>query len=523
MQIICGITVRNGIHMHRETLCQGNLRTGVVRRGWSPHQTGLTALVQREVSRSRTSEDRHDSELSEDPEPAPAPAPALAQSSWRSRKRKSDALSEVEITRKRQFKTHWITSKIDTTEQALHKANRKLQTLAKKVMPRRKSPAKVKPSKLAPVQREVWDFGGPTRILSQNCVRIRSRPQLLPQLWSSHHGAAANTAVICCPKWRFKTLWITLKIDTTEQEGRNEEQDAVPDSNVGTDSAQSPSAQSPSGEPPSAHPLPSTSTGSLRKYLVGTRCQYGSLDMNLQTGDKPGMTSIQRREDNFAVVIKWVPIKSVRFVLETINGRMMRIPQEAVMLSQMNEIPLNMIPSFTPALLDWTDEIKEIYAKVLFRRSLMSACLLEENRIFQRDIKPENFLFLQEGNRTFRDFAGTMEFQCPEHFRCQLQTPTAVTVWQMGCVLFLMLWKRTPLEPEQIVKRRCVPIPEDSIQGPKKVQFGDFSQGTEEVQFGDHSQGPEEVQFGDLSQGTEEVQFEDHSQGPEEVQFEDLS
>ncbi|KAK7883239.1 hypothetical protein WMY93_029413 [Mugilogobius chulae] len=179
----------------------------------------------------------------------------------------------------------------------------------------------------------------------------------------------------------------------------------------------------------------------------------------------------ERISDNFPVAIKSIP-KSMVFYTERMDrcatcpwrctcspgwgwSRLFRMRHHTLLLDWYDlgdEIVLVMErPDPCMDILDYAtahedepaniDEIKDIFRQLVDR-----AIAMEAKGVFHRDIKPENILL---DNR-----------YTPPRAKQVPYTAKPVTVWQLGLVLFAMLFNKRPLVNEQtIASKRAVPIP----------------------------------------------------------------
>uniref|UniRef100_A0AAV2JWL0 Serine/threonine-protein kinase 1 n=1 Tax=Knipowitschia caucasica TaxID=637954 RepID=A0AAV2JWL0_KNICA len=192
------------------------------------------------------------------------------------------------------------------------------------------------------------------------------------------------------------------------------------------------------------------------------------------------------------------------------NGRR-RIPIEVHMIQHLGAGPNSVDSDVTPRLLNWYNmggtvvivlerprhcmdlhkylERKESHtldeeeARVLFRQLVHAGAELEAKGVFHRDIKPDNILIesgLKGPRARFIDFGcaihctperkftvqpGAIAYSCPEWFRRIPYTVGPTTVWQLGLILYIMLFNKKP-----VVKKKTlgswskVPIPNSVSQ-----------------------------------------------------------
>ncbi|CAL9702759.1 unnamed protein product [Knipowitschia caucasica] len=234
--------------------------------------------------------------------------------------------------------------------------------------------------------------------------------------------------------------------------------------------------------------------------------KYGVVK-NLAEGGNGIVFSANRVQDNFPVIVKVIPRNIVPFLRVRTKRRVVKIPREVYMLVRVGAGPDSAGSIVTPRLLDWYDSGEAIIlvierpmpcvdlleyvrsdsrdgldleesSKIIFRQLLDAAMEMEARGVFHRDIKPCNVLIetrddelrarfidfghakLSTPNRTFDIPQGTTAFSSPEWFRQEPYTARQATVWQMGCVLFILLFRKQPLVSEHsISSSRAVPIP----------------------------------------------------------------
>ncbi|XP_055006492.1 serine/threonine-protein kinase pim-1-like [Boleophthalmus pectinirostris] len=209
-----------------------------------------------------------------------------------------------------------------------------------------------------------------------------------------------------------------------------------------------------------------------------------------------------RIEDNLPVALKFIRKHIVAYIDVEMDGSSVRLPKEVYVLIRAGASPTSSDSRVTPQLLDWYELDQEIVlvlerpvpckdlwnwtqrrhisldlAKIIFRQLVDEAIELESKGIFHRDIKPENVLletgsdvprarFIDFGHATFftpgQKFTnpqGTPMYSSPEWFRENNYTAGPTTAWQMGLVLYVMLFRRRPLIKEvSITSLRSVPI-----------------------------------------------------------------
>ncbi|KAK7918995.1 hypothetical protein WMY93_010279 [Mugilogobius chulae] len=223
----------------------------------------------------------------------------------------------------------------------------------------------------------------------------------------------------------------------------------------------------------------------------------------IQRGGFGRVYSGVRIEDNLPVVLKLID-KTMEM-----DGKEVTIPTEVDFLIKAGAGPNSTESTFTPRLLDWYDLGHDIvlvmekpescmdlvdYAlstedtgisrqkvKIIFRQLVDAAIDLHSRGIFHRDIKPENilvevssnnprtwlidygqrpFLPLERSFKTHKVKYWTLDYSSPEWFKCATYTAEPTTVWQLGLVLYAMLFNGLPLiGDEAIALMRTIPIP----------------------------------------------------------------
>ncbi|KAK7938375.1 hypothetical protein WMY93_001701 [Mugilogobius chulae] len=209
-----------------------------------------------------------------------------------------------------------------------------------------------------------------------------------------------------------------------------------------------------------------------------------------------------RQKDKFEVFFKFIPKHLVRFI----EQKGLRVPMEVHLLTLVGAGLKSFSCKVTPCLMDWYDLGDEVVlvferpepcadlltfiktigpngihislAKILFRQLVEEAILMEKKGIFHRDIRPDNVLvetghivpwarFVDFGSATtftpgqmFDEPQGAVQYASPEWFREHKYTAGPTTVWQMGLLLYAMLFNRKPLINERtIASMRRAPIP----------------------------------------------------------------
>ncbi|XP_072301486.1 serine/threonine-protein kinase pim-1-like [Eucyclogobius newberryi] len=213
-----------------------------------------------------------------------------------------------------------------------------------------------------------------------------------------------------------------------------------------------------------------------------------------------------RFEDDFPVAVKMIKKHRVPFTEMEVNGAMCRLPLEVSLLIQVGAGPDSSGSNITPLLLDWYDLGSEIVlvmerpepcldlltyitdrgtekvdtedVRCIFRQLVETAIEMKAKGVFHRDIKPDNVL-IETGGKEIRarfiDFGcgttftpgqifdepqGTLQYAAPEFFTPSTYSEGPVTVWQLGILLYVMLFSRRPLVDERMIESwRIVPIP----------------------------------------------------------------
>lgn len=134
--------------------------------------------------------------------------------------------------------------------------------------------------------------------------------------------------------------------------------------------------------------------------------------------------------------------------------------------------PLNCIDIF-----DFTSQygtITEEYAALIMRNITQTCSKLYENGIFHRDIKDENVLLnpsdlsthvidfgcatqASSRHQVFRSFAGTPDYTAPEYFCTGVLDQEKSTVWNLGCLLYILLLGEAPFKSkDEIVSGQLI-------------------------------------------------------------------
>nr|XP_004565952.2 serine/threonine-protein kinase pim-2-like [Maylandia zebra] len=192
-------------------------------------------------------------------------------------------------------------------------------------------------------------------------------------------------------------------------------------------------------------PLPSTYNGHTTEDFEE---KYDEQDM-LGEGQYGEVFFGKRREDNFPVVIKHVPQKSLYRQPMLLNGRMTKIPLEVALLIKVGAGPEATSSNVTPVLLDWYDLEKELIMvfeggknnidldvylsnrrericesdiKVIMRQLVDAATEMHSKGVFHQDIKTDNIIIENSAERLARPRVKYIDFGCGVFF-----TPEAVT------------------------------------------------------------------------------------------------
>ncbi|XP_072312881.1 serine/threonine-protein kinase pim-1-like [Eucyclogobius newberryi] len=204
-----------------------------------------------------------------------------------------------------------------------------------------------------------------------------------------------------------------------------------------------------------------------------------------------------RVEDNLPVALKFISKHLVCYTVVEMDGKFVKLPQEVNFLMKARAV--------TPRLLDWYKVGREIVlvlerpdpcldlvdyinstehrmtpnkAKIIFRKLVDDAIYLDSVGIFHNDIKLENVLlgtstdiprawFIDFGcasffkpGQMFEYKHGTTECVPPEWFQGNKYTAENATVWQLGILLYAMVFADFPLLTEESLgSMRSVPIP----------------------------------------------------------------
>ena len=117
-------------------------------------------------------------------------------------------------------------------------------------------------------------------------------------------------------------------------------------------------------------------------------------------------------------------------------------------------------------LFDFTAQygtVTEECAAIIVSNIVRSCIELFKNGIFHRDIKDENVLLnpstletsiidfgcasqASSKEQSFRTFAGTPDYTAPEYYVTGVLDQEKSTVWNIGCLLYILLFAETPFE-----------------------------------------------------------------------------
>ncbi|XP_076012172.1 serine/threonine-protein kinase pim-2-like [Genypterus blacodes] len=190
-----------------------------------------------------------------------------------------------------------------------------------------------------------------------------------------------------------------------------------------------------------------------------------------------------RKQDNFPVAIKHIPLADVERIPVYADGMEYNLPLEVALLSMVGpgcdpigssaavalidcfeleqelilimERPVPCVDLHDYIVSSRSKSLQEDEAKVLMKQLLDAFIEIHHKGVFHRDIKPENILvhtgsdgprirvidfgcgtLLEPGST---DLAGTPDYLPPEYFLYQDYEAGPVTVWQLGVVLYEML------------------------------------------------------------------------------------
>ncbi|KAK7938483.1 hypothetical protein WMY93_001809 [Mugilogobius chulae] len=225
---------------------------------------------------------------------------------------------------------------------------------------------------------------------------------------------------------------------------------------------------------------------------------------SIATGGFGEVYSGIRNDDKRLVAIKRIPRRKVEYVGYDFNMLLNPSPLEVRLLDYLGAGVGDDSSHITPVLLDWYDLGNEVVlvferpepcmdleeylkwlgpikldhdkARDIFRQLLDAAIEMEDNQIFHRDIKPTNVLIetgserlrarfidfgcgtMYKSGQIFWDHIGTPRFFPPEMIRGHSYKPGPTTVWQLGVLLYYMLFKKRPQYSNRAIASP-VPVP----------------------------------------------------------------
>ena len=120
-------------------------------------------------------------------------------------------------------------------------------------------------------------------------------------------------------------------------------------------------------------------------------------------------------------------------------------------------------------LFDFTSQYGTITEEcaVAIIKSIVTTCsMLYDNGVFHRDIKDENILLnpstletfvidfgcatqTSSKHQTFRSFAGTPDYTAPEYFVTGVLDQEKSTVWNLGCLIYILLHGEGPFKSQE--------------------------------------------------------------------------
>ncbi|XP_061146613.1 uncharacterized protein LOC133161902 isoform X2 [Syngnathus typhle] len=191
-----------------------------------------------------------------------------------------------------------------------------------------------------------------------------------------------------------------------------------------------------------------------------------------------------RKTDSNPVAIKYIPKTKVRNVPLSINGKVQKVPLEAIFMLQASSIKNSDGTSAVIALLEICDLKKELVlimerpvhsvalstylmlrtlglleedeAKCIMKQLVDAAIKMHAANIFHRDLKQENILLEASPGVTrvrvidfgcsclvsmepYHDYFGTLNYAPPEYTRKRPYCAGPTTVWHLGALLFELL------------------------------------------------------------------------------------
>ncbi|XP_053274024.1 serine/threonine-protein kinase pim-1 [Pleuronectes platessa] len=219
-----------------------------------------------------------------------------------------------------------------------------------------------------------------------------------------------------------------------------------------------------------------------RKHQVELKNKYFELDL-LGAGGCGTVYAGFRKADLVSVAIKHIPRKNLLSKQVCLNGKM--LPTEVAIMLKLSAAKNDSVGTSAPvALLDWYDlghelivvmerpfpavdlstyikrkrgSLQESEAKTIMKQLVEAAIWLEQNRVFHRDIKPDNILIetgqsvprvrlidfglscIVKKGTIYTAFCGTERYAPPEYCSYSVYRAGPSTVWQLGTVLYEML------------------------------------------------------------------------------------
>ncbi|XP_037108197.1 serine/threonine-protein kinase pim-2-like [Syngnathus acus] len=189
-----------------------------------------------------------------------------------------------------------------------------------------------------------------------------------------------------------------------------------------------------------------------------------------------------RKTDSNPVAIKYIPKTKVKNVPLSINGKVQKVPLEAVFMLQASSIKNSDGKSAVIALLEicdlekdlvlimerpvrsvalstylmWRTLLEEDEAKYIMKQLVDAAIKMHAANIFHRDLKQENILLEASPGVTrvrvidfgcsclvsmepYHDYFGTLKYAPPEYTHKRPYCAGPTTVWHLGALLFELL------------------------------------------------------------------------------------
>lgn len=121
------------------------------------------------------------------------------------------------------------------------------------------------------------------------------------------------------------------------------------------------------------------------------------------------------------------------------------------------------------------------FIRDIWEQILQIVCLVHQQRIIHKDLKPANFLFVR-GRLKLIDFGiskemkndttkifnetqiGTVNYMSPESLDRDAKLGRSTDVWSLGCILYEMVYGHTPLSKYANVVQKIKKLQEDGIQ-----------------------------------------------------------